>query len=380
MTVRAPLTSSSLLVALNAIVAAKTPEDCGHALVVGASLIQDAIAIRQSPAEVQSALDSCPEELGQALAQVLDRSVSIHRDEDGSALALWLIPVVISSGAELPSVIPLEQTSMSGLKLAAYVQQQLALPAGQNGWVRPLPALYHTDQLRSEDICALIDLPHQVRELIQGLRQTVSFSEASEVIEPGVSLYHLPVVARHPAGADMPLPASSDQTTHRVTKWVTDSLTQLGVQDVAVHVAPAPRVFADAFTLGDRLKLDVEIRERITLVCDESGMQPNGLAALVAPYVTRQMADGSFVLGVSLVSRLTATFIATVGLTFSGTAADQEVVELVGRILRELGMQVVQMRNEPIQTTSCQHCGHLQYSMPAVRPESFAHAHGARAH
>lgn len=379
MTARAPLTASSLFVALNAIATAKTPEDCGQALTVGATLIQDAIAIRQSPAEVQSALESCPEELGAILAQVLDRAVSVHREDDGSALVLWLIPVVISAGEELASVIPLEEISLSGLKLAAYVQQQLALPAGQNGWVRALPALYHSDHLRTEDIGALIDLPNQMREVTQGARRTVALSEAHAVIEPGVALYYLPVIACHPTGTDISLPAASDQTTHRVTKWVTDSLQQHAVKDFAVHVAQAPRVFADAFTLGDCLRLDVEIRERITQVCDESGLQPNGLAALVAPYVTRSMKDGSFVLGVSLVSRLTTAFIATVALSVPGDEEDA-MVSLVGRVLKDMGMQVVQMRHEAIETTSCQHCGHLQYLMPAVRSESGARTNGARAH
>lgn len=382
MTVRAPLSSSSLLVALNAIATAKTPEECGQALVTGATLVQDAIAIRQAPHEVQAALNACPDELGQALGMVLDRAVSIHHNDDGSALALWLLPVVVSCGAELPSMLRLEQTSMSGLKLAAYLQEQLGLPPAKNGWVSALPVLYHNDQLKSSDLGALVDLPHLVRESIRGTGPAVNFGEAEAMsIGAGVALYHLPVVAHHPAGTDIILPAPSDKTTHRATKWVTDTLNQMGVQDVAIHVAPTPRVFADAFVVGERLKLDVEIRERIMQVCDETGMQPNGLAALVAPYVTRQMDDGTHVLGVSLVSRLTTSFIATISLPFSGiTNADHDEVALIGRILQELGMQVVQMRSEAIETISCQHCGHLQYSMPAVQHNNFASANGARAH
>lgn len=369
------LTPAALTATLHNVVSAKNEVDCATALVSAASLIQEAVLSNLDAEEFRKILSACPDSLNGVLGQALDRAVNFHVTDEGT-LGLWLIPVVLSSSKALQARIALENASMNGLRLLGSVNQQMGLSSdklgdGRLGWSYLIPALYDVNQVRGADLGDLIRLPQHARQAVQGSRESVKFlaGESADKLEPGVSLYFLPMVAFHPAGVAISIPAESERTGYRLTQWIKDTLTPSIGTDFYVRAALRPQPFSVALDVGERLRLEANLREIMGRVCIERGVEPNGMSALVAPYAVRQL-NGQLMLGVSLVSRLTGGTMATVSLPVE-TKTGAEEVDLVTHVLKDMGMHCVQDRSEPIPTIACQHCGGVQFAMPS--PECAAH-------
>ncbi|KVP39536.1 hypothetical protein WJ87_04680 [Burkholderia ubonensis] len=359
------------MVSLEQLASAKTEQDCASALVSAAALIQEAVVAGQSPKSFHEALDACPEGMGRELMAVMDRAVNFHLLEDGGTLGLWMLPVVISSSKPLPGTLPLETKTLNALKMSGCLLQQLGLSAARTGgnrigWTFVLPTLYSDDQIRNADLGELIRLPHEAREVVRGERKAISFSAGEDTgnVEPGANLFYLPVVAFSPDGLPPSMPMGSAKTMNRMNQWVTATLEPVLKDAFVVHVAHLPQPFSLSLRVGERLRMDVRLRELMMRVCNDSGVEPNGLAALVAPYATRQ-SDGTFMVGVSLVSRLTSNVVATLALPVESEDGQEEVA-LAAHILKDMGMDCIQDFQHPIHTIACQHCGHFQFALPSA--------------
>ncbi|MBU9200416.1 hypothetical protein KTD31_03485 [Burkholderia multivorans] len=365
----AELTPASLMVSLEQLASAQTEKECAAALVSAAALVQEAVLNGQSPESFHAAMGACPEGLAPQLGAVMDRSVNFHLLESGGTLGLWMLPVVISTDKNLPAELPLETNTLAAVKMSGALLQQLDLTAAKigerTGWTYVLPSLYSEEQIRECDIGELIRLPHAARDVVRGERKNVEFNIADTVdgVGPGANLFFMPFIAFAPEGHPPVMPMASQRTVTRMTKWVTDSLTPALGKDFAVHVAPQPQPFSLALRVGERLRMDVRLREIMIRVTHDSGVEPNGLAALVAPYVTRQ-SDGTFMVGVTLVSRMTKNVVGTLSLPVE-TSDGEEEVALATHILRDLGMECVQDYHHPVQTLACQHCGNFQFALPS---------------
>jgi hypothetical protein len=364
------LTPSSLVVSLEQLASAQNEQDCAAALVATTATIQESVLSGQSQEEFQAALNACPEGLMGQLGAVLDRAVNFHLLQDGGTLGLWMLPVVVSTDKALPNVINLETQTLNAMKMSGTLLQQLGLTAQQTGgnrtgWTYVLPTLYSDEAIRDADIGELIRVPHEVREVIRGERKKVSFKakQVDTLVEPGANVYFLPFIAFSPEGLPPSLPMGSAKTVHRMTQWVSATLEPVLKDGFVAHVAQYPQPFTLALRVGERLRMDVRLRELMLRLTNDSGVEPNGLAALVAPYATRQ-SDGSFMVGVSLVSRLTKNVVATLALPIE-SADDREVVALATHILKDLGMECIQDFHEPISTIACQHCGKFQFALPS---------------
>jgi len=364
----ADLTPTSLLTSLEQLACAATEDACASALVSAAGLVQEAVLGGQSGDSFHGALSTCPQDLGMQMTAVLDRAVNFHLLASGGTLGLWLLPVVVNAGKALPSTIPLEARTMNGLKMSGCLLEQLGLSTAmaggkRAGWTYILPALYSDEQIRNIDLGELIRLPHQARDVVRGARKAVSFDAgADRAGAAGVSLYYLPFVAFAPEGLPPTMPMGSAKTTTRMTQWATDTLQPMLADGFSVHVGHVPQPFSLALRVGQRLRTDVHLRELMQRVSAESGVAPNGLAALVAPYATKQT-DGTFMVGVSLVSRLTKNVVATLSLPAESEGGEDEVAQ-VTHILKDMGMDCIQDFHAPITTIACQHCGNLQYALP----------------
>jgi hypothetical protein len=362
------LTSSSLFVSLQQIASAATETECATALVSAASLLQESVLKGQSPESVREALESCPDEMGMHLGAMMDRAANFHPLADGT-LGLWLLPVAISASAALPATIALESASMNGLKMSGCLLEQLGLSAAKagarTGWTFVLPTLYSEEQIRNVDLGTLVRLPHEARDVVRGTRKALNFvaGPGAEVCDAGVNLYYLPFVTFAPEGMTQTLPLASAKTTTRITQWATASLQAMQAGSATVHAGPAPQPFSLALRVGTRLRMDAYLRESMQGVCAASGVEPNGLSALVAPYATRQT-DGTFMVGVTLVSRLTKNVVATLALPVESADGEDEVA-LTIHVLKDLGMECVQDVPAPIDTIACQHCGNFQFALPS---------------
>ncbi len=366
----AELNTSSLTVALEEIANARTEQDCAHSLVAAAALVQAAILEEQPAEEFHEALEACPTRLGAQLSAVMDRAVNFHLLESGGTLGLWLLPVVLTASVELPAILPLETKTLNALKMSGTLLQQLGLTAGQTGgdrtgWTYVLPALYAEDQIRNADLGDLVRLPHEAREVVQGLREEISFSAGEDMglRDEGSSLYFMPFVTFSPEGLAPVMPQGSAKMMNRMTQWVSATLEPALGHDFAVHVAHLPQPFSLSLRVGERMLMDVKLRELMSRVTMDSGVETNGLAALVAPYATRQ-SDGTFMVGVSLVSRMTKNVVATLTLPVESEDGQEEVA-LATHILKDMGMDCIQHTESPIHTIACQHCGGLQFALPS---------------
>ena len=361
------LTAQSLLSALQSVATAATEAECGQALVSAASLLQKSVLVGQSPETVREVLESCPEDMGLHLGAVMDRAANFHTLADGT-LGLWLLPVALSASVALPATIALENTSLNGLKMSGCLLEQLNLSAAKagarTGWTFVLPTLYSEEQIRNTDLGELVRLPHNARGVVQGTRKAINFEAGAgaAVCDAGVNLYYLPFVTFAPEGITHTLPLASVKTTARITQWASATLKAMNLEGVAVHAGPAPQPFSMALTVGMRLRMDAYLRESMQGVCAVSGVEPNGLTALVAPYATRQM-DGTFMVGVTLASRLTKNVVATLSLPVESNDGEEEVA-LTIHVLKDLGMECVQDVPAPIDTIACQHCGNFQFALP----------------
>jgi hypothetical protein len=366
----AQLTSTSLLASLEQLASAASESECATALVAAATLMQEAVLAGQSTSSFHDALDACPESLRAQLSEVLDRTANFHMLADGGTLGLWLLPVVVTASEALPSAIALETASMNSLKMSGCLLEQLGLSAAvsgkRTGWNVVMPTLYSDAQIRNADLGELVRLPHAARDFVRGQRKVVNFNTGADLgpVEPGTSLYFLPFVTFTPDGMAPAMPLTSARTNTRMTQWATDTLQSMLAGDFAVHIGHVPQPFSLGLRVGERLRNEVYLRDMMQGVCAESGVEANGLAALVAPYATRQ-SDGTFMVGVSLVSRLTQNVVATLSLPVE-TESGADEVALATHILKDLGMECIQDYEAPISTTACQHCGSFQYALPSA--------------
>ncbi len=367
---RVELTPAALIASLSQIASASTEAACAQALVASAALLQSAVLDEQSSDEFHAALDAVTPELAGHLREALDRAVNFHLLDDGGTLGLWMVPVVLNTAKMLPSIIPLETKSLNAMKMSGCLLQQLGLSADQTGgdrtgWTYMLPALYSDAQIRNVDVGDLIRLPHEARAVVRGELDGVSFSAGEDQgAVNGSGLYFMPFVAYCPAGLPPSLPATSTKALNRMQQWIAMTLDPVLSDKFTCHIAPLPQPFTLALRVGERLHLDVKLRELMMRVTTDSGVQPNGLAALVAPYATRQD-DGTYMIGVSLVARMTKNVVATLALPVE-TDDGQEELALALHILRDLGMEAIQQHTSPINTFACQHCGGVQFALPTL--------------
>lgn len=367
----AKLTSSSLQVSLEQIASAASEAECAGALVSAASALQEAVLAGQTPKSFREVLESCPDGLGLHLGAVMDRAVNFHNLASGGTLGLWLLPVVVTADKSLPATIALETTSLNALKMSGCLLEQLGLSAAKTagsraGWTFVLPTLYSEEQIRNADLGELLSLPHEARDMVRGTRKAISFTanDGAAACDAGVNLYYLPFVAFAPEGSAPALPMGSTKTATRMTQWASATLEAMGAAGCIVTAGPAPQPFSMALSVGQRLRMDVSLRELMQRVCADSGVEPNGLAALVAPYATPQT-DGTFMVGVTLTSRLTKNVVATLSLPVE-SADGQDEVALTIHVLRDLGMDCIQDVPAPIDTIACQHCGEFQFAIPSA--------------
>lgn len=368
----APLTPAALASALKSIADAKSENDCALALVAAATRIQEAVISHQDSESFLDALDSCPPDLGHYLDAAMDRAVNFHLQEDGGTLGLWLLPVTLTLEGALTGIIPLDVTSSSGsltsLRLSSSLLHQFKISAENVGagrpvgWTYVIPALYSDATMRDADLGELVRLPLQARAAVRGDSDTIHFAPVEHPAESlnMVHLYYLPVVVYHPPGCSVGLPDSSEKTVYRMTRWMQKTLPAVDAN--AIRVAGQPQPFSVALDVGARMRSDVQLRIIMTTLVKKTGVEPNGMAALVAPYITQNV-DGGMTLGVSLISRLTQTTLATVALAVESEDGAEETA-LATHVLRELGMVCVQHTPHPIDTIACQHCGGIQFSMP----------------
>lgn len=364
---QSPLSPSSLISSLTRVAEASSETSCAQALVSAAALLQEAVLSNHPPAEFHAALEAVPANLGAELHEAMNRAVNFHLLEDGGTLGLWLVPVVLSTEKSLPSIIALETQSLNALKMSGCLLQQLSLSpkksgGGRTGWTYVIPALYGDEQIRSADMGTLIRLPHEAREVVRGSREELSFQTGEEVTSiEGTALYFLPFVAYSPAGFPASLPAASSKTTSRLSQWISETLEPvLGAEFTSHPIQPSP--FTLGLRAGDRLLMDVKLRSMMLTIGNQSGVEPNGLAALVAPYATRS-SDGAFMIGVSLMARMTQNVVATLALPVTSHDGQEELA-LTTHILRDMGMVAIQQQDDAISTFACQHCGKVQFAMP----------------
>lgn len=368
---QAKLTPSSMIVSLEQVASARTEQECAQALVAAASLIQQSILDEQEPESFHEAMNSVPDGLASQLRAVVDRSVNFHLLEDGGTLGLWMVPVVVNTAKKLPAIIPLETKTLNALKMSGTLLSQLNLSAAQNsgdrtGWTYIIPALYSDEQIRNADVGELIRLPHEARSVVRGEMEAITFDTGEDcgAEGEGASLYFMPFVAFSPEGQTPVMPTASSKTVARMTQWVAASLAPVLGKEFDTYVASQPQPYTLALRVGARLRMDVRLRELMVRVSADSGVEANGLAALVAPYATRQM-DGSLLVGVSLVARMTRNVVATLALPVESDDGQEEVA-LVTHILRDMGMDCIQQHGSTINTISCQHCGGLQFALPSA--------------
>ena len=171
----------------------------------------------------------------------------------------------------------------------------------------------------------------------------------------------MPVVVFHPKDASLDAPASSEQMAHRLARWVEESL-PTDVEEITVSSVPQP--FALALRVGQRMELGGRFRSMMLDLREKSAVDFNGMAALVTPYEVQNQ-DDDLVLGISLVSRLTKTALASMSLpVLEGTG--EEEMAVVSAVLNELGVERVQRHAHPVGTIACQHCGNIQFAMPSL--------------
>ncbi|MBK3779862.1 hypothetical protein G3A43_06315 [Paraburkholderia aspalathi] len=369
------MTPESLFQALSAISGSSDEEATANALESAATLVQDAILNDQPSDSFNAALSSCAAQHGKLLSAVLDRTVEFHPLRDGGRLALWLLPVVLGASSALPEVIVLDSTSLQSMRMASSLMSQLGLTATEEdkkadnplGWTYVMPKLYSYESMQSAELGELVRLPHQARAVLRGERKRVSFEpgEQRKTDAGAGQLYFLPFVAYHPEGHQIDLPQASEAVIERMTRWVRTTLVQAdgANSELDIRVAPQPQPFTFALTAGARMRQESRARFVISETIARSGIEANGMAALVAPYAVENAA-GELTLGVSLVSRLTGDPLARIELPVEAEDGGDDAA-MVTTILTQLGMKCAQYHSHPINTFACQECGSLQLSFPS---------------
>lgn len=367
------LTPASLIASLENIAASQTEQERSVQLVTAATLIQDSVLAGVEPTVFDAAIDSVTSRLQPYLNAVMNRTVDFHAQSNGSTLGLWLLPVIVAiDNANLPPVLPLETDSLNLLKMGGLLLKQLGLAtavdrakAGKStmGWTHVIPALYSLEQITSADLHALVDVTLQARAVVRGDRADIAFNCGPEVEpRPGECLYFLPVVVNHPEGAPLTMPAACQVTAARLTTWVASTIRQQNDGlEALVHVAQAPHPFTVALDAGERFELDFKVRNLLGKVSVKANIHAHGMAALVAPYAIN--GGESYVLGITLVSRMTNTVLATLAIPVKTDG--QSEAQLAANTLREVGLESIQLSPDAIGSVECQHCGGLQYAHPS---------------
>ncbi|WP_126223672.1 hypothetical protein [Burkholderia ambifaria] len=382
------LNSANLLRALSAVAESKSESECAQALVTAATMVQSAILADQPAETLEAAFETCPAQLQSYLSAVLDRAVEFHPQADGGTLGLWLVPVVLGCAQPLVDTIHLESKALQAMRFSSTLLHQFGLAVDTTkpltgaplGWTYLLPSLYSYEALVSAQLDHLVCLPHEARGVIRGDAKRVNFEpgeEGTPVAGPD-QLYFLPVVVYHPPGAQVSLPAESEQTAERLTRWIRASLPGVGDEQLTIRAGSRPHPYSVALEVGKRMRRDARARYLIAETMARSNVEPHGMAALVAPYAVAN-ADGELTLGVSLVSRLTGAAIAVMQMPVD-TEDGREEVALTTYLLNQMGVDCTEHRPEPIQTIACQHCGSIQYSMPhpAIVSKGISSANVAR--
>jgi hypothetical protein len=361
-----PLTPSSLTTALLNIASANSPEDKQALLVAGATLLQRAVLVDDLNA-FDAALDSIPGHLQVPLNAVMQRSVEVHAQADGSQLALWLIPVVVAlKNANLPSILPLESSSMSQVKLSGLLLKQFGLAdvfsksdVAEMGWNHIVPFLYSMEQVTAADLFSLISLPLQAQARIRGDASDIYFDCGPlEPARADESLYFLPVVVKHGAGAPIEQPAPDAVMAARLATWVDQTITEAnnGIKAL-VRVSEQPYLYTEALDAGEKFELDVKVVSLVESVSEQVKVHAHGMSALVAPY--HELRTDEFVLGITLTSRLTNVALATLAIPIVSEGMDESLQ--ASKTLQKMGLHV-HVHMSPIASKSCQHCGEMQLS------------------
>ena len=373
------LTPEVLLHALSAIADGANEAASAEALVNAATLVQDAMLSEQSCDSFNDALAACPEQYAPQLSAVVARAVEFHQLEDGGRLGLWMLPVVLNSDMPMPDVLVLSTAALHSVRMAHSLMSQLGLAVTPEaaaravkdgtplGWTFVLPKLYSYESMSSAETSELVRLPHAAREFVRGERKRVSFEPGEErkTSAGAGQLYFLPFVAYHPEGYPVSAPQASDVVVERMTRWIRASLPILDdtQTEVNIRVASEPQPFTVALAEGSRLRRYEYARHVITETIAHTGVEANGIAALVAPYAVEN-ASGEIALGVSLVSRLTSAPLGTIQLPVESDDGSDEVA-MTTYLLNQMGMECTEHRRRPINTFACQHCGNLQLSYPS---------------
>lgn len=358
------VTTTSLTTALEKVRSASSERACAAALITVATMLQEAVLRNQPMADIHEAIDACPDSLGAVLGAAMDRAVNFTQTDRGT-LGLWLVPVRLVLTEALPGMIPLTTDKMRAMKMAAALQAQMKLlESSVPGWCFTVPALVSDEALREAELSSLIRFPQQVQALIQGDREAVSFIDELdfEAVDAGVALYYLPVVAFHPTGASLDAPVASEQMVHRMVRWIEESLPQHAVTEITVASVPQP--FSLALRVGQRMELGGRFQKMMLDLRAQSDVDFNGMAALVTPYEIRNK-DEELLLGVTLVSRLTKTALASMTLPILEGMGEEEMA-VVSAVLNELGVERVQHHRHPVGTIACQHCGNIQFALPSM--------------
>lgn len=353
------LTASRIEDALVKISRASGEPNLRVALVSAATLVQTAILGGQSAADLYQALDTLDGVEGSAYVDaVLNRSVDFHLLEDGSTLGFWLLPVAIDHPAVTSATIDLRVDSLQLLRASADLAHQLGMLGDSKGWVAAFPRLISGTALQQADLSALIRFPHSARKLMQGLVKGVDFKvDPSLTAEAG--LYYLPLVTKHPVGADIHTPQPSAAVTARIEAWVAESLPVRS----RVHAPKGPLPFSDAMAAGDQFLRQLTFDTIITAVVTDMGVAPGGLNIILAAYRTDSPAGSHEYLGCTVSSLLTGAVLSTVALPVP-TQATPYLAEAKTFLLAQ-GVAAVQLMPEPIPAVVCHHCGELQFSLPA---------------
>jgi hypothetical protein len=369
------MTPDTLFQALSAIAGGSDEEASANALVNAATMVQDAILNEQRADTFNAALAGCPAQYGKVLAAVLNRAVDFHQMRDGGRLALWMLPVVLGARAALPEVIVLDSTSLQAIRMASSLMSQLGLTATDEdkkagnpfGWTYVMPKLYSAESIQSAELGELVRLPHQAREVLRGERKRVSF-EPGEQRKTGTGagqLYFLPFVAYHPAGHQIGLPQSSEAVIERMTRWVRTTLERTeGADELDIRVAAQPQPFTVALNVGSRLRHESRARFAVAETIARSGVEANGIAALVASYAVED-AMGELTLGVSFVSRLTGAPLGSLQLPVESENCTEDA-GMMKHLLTQMGLKCTESHPHPIRTFACQECGSLQLSFPSA--------------
>lgn len=370
------LTPASLNSSLEALFAAQTDLEHAELLTASATLIQNAVLAGEPRADFDGAIDSVCSGFQRQLNAVMDRSVDFHVLPNGSALGLWLIPVMVAvDNALLPPVMPLETRSMNYLKLSGLLLKQMGLNTAFDriregkpgtGWTYILPSLYSMDQITSAELRDLVSVPQQAKATVRGERIDVVLDCGAAVApQKGQCLYYLPVVFNHPDGEPCELSVPEDSVmASRLRTWVESTIRESN-QGLASRVSclGAPSPFTRALEAGERFALDYKVRDLLASVSSSVAVHAHGMAALVAPY---DIAEANMLaLGVTLVSRMTNEVLAT--LTIPVMSDGVAEASWVAKTLTSAGVANVEVRTYPVPTTVCLHCGGVQHETPAPK-------------